>query len=111
MPEGNCELCKGDGRVETDNKGPIVDCPLCYPEEKKESGGLGEFVDKTLTIPALKLAASDHYQAYHREKDAYDCGHSLAEEVSPKMAHHKRRFNELMDKLADLDPECPGVRL
>lgn len=27
-----CEHCNGDGQIETDNNGPIVDCPVCDGE-------------------------------------------------------------------------------
>jgi len=31
-----CQYCDGEGRIETDNNGPIVDCPLCSPEPEWE---------------------------------------------------------------------------
>ena len=32
--EEGCDYCGGDGRVETDNNGPIGPCPVCRPKEE-----------------------------------------------------------------------------
>jgi len=66
---------------------------------------------RSCKIAILKFRAGKHYRAYHAACDNLPCGRSIAEVVSSKVMEHKRKFNQLMDELAALDPECPTTRL
>lgn len=33
MNKTECQYCDGEGQIETDNNGPIVDCPICRPDK------------------------------------------------------------------------------
>jgi hypothetical protein len=62
-------------------------------------------------IKNLKGIAKSHYVAYCLMADKYDCGLKLTEYLLPDMIYHKIKFNEAMDKLAELDPDTPKTRL
>lgn len=62
-------------------------------------------------IQRLKRKARSHYKAYHRELDSMSCGKHMAEQMNPRVYEHKNAFNNTMDELAKLDPDCPKERL
>ena len=62
-------------------------------------------------IDRLKRQAREAYTAYYAKVDKYSCGAALAEHVHPRVYPNKVAFNEAMDKLAKLDPNCPTTRL
>jgi len=62
-------------------------------------------------IEKLKKIARDEILAYDNILGEYSCGASLAEHMSPRLFHHKIKFNETMDKLSKIDPDTPTFRL
>ena len=74
-------------------------------------GKLNSFVRESVTIPALKMAAREHYLAYEKAVGGMACGRALAEHISNDAVTHKAKFNKIMGKLAELDPNCPSIRL
>lgn len=72
---------------------------------------INDFVNETMIIPALKLAARQHLNAYDSLIGDLSCGRSLGEHIRPEAAVHKEKFNAVMDRLARIDPECSEFRL
>lgn len=66
---------------------------------------------KNKNLEGLKRKAERYYILYYKEADKYDCGLSLAENISPTMVQYKTAFNEIMDELAKIDPSAPDFRL
>ena len=66
---------------------------------------------KKLNASRLKMQAGHHYQEYHKILDDLSCGKHLGEHISGRATNHKIKFNEIMDKLATIDPDCPKHRL
>lgn len=83
--------------------------------QSRSNVGLGselqDYMRELLTIPALKLAAKKHYEAYEKATCGMSCGKALAEHICSTVTTHKLAFNATMDKLAKIDPSCPGFRL
>ena len=72
---------------------------------------LSDFIRETTVIPALKCAAKKHYDGYQKAVGRLSCGRALAENVSSEVLEHKIKFNEIMDRLSEIDPKCPEFRL
>lgn len=62
-------------------------------------------------LARLKRQARRHYTRYQTARNHLDCGASMAECVSLRVAEHKIAFNECMDRISKLDPSCPAGRL
>lgn len=37
LNKSECQYCDGEGRIETDNNGPIGDCPVCNSDKKQSA--------------------------------------------------------------------------
>lgn len=59
----------------------------------------------------LKNKAAMLYCEYQKQVAPYDCGAALAQYINPDIAKTAAEFDEVMDKLAALDPMCPAFRL
>ena len=66
-------------------------------------------IAQELRIVAMKRKARRLLTA-HRQMAGGDSG-VLAAYVSPSLARTAQRFNDTMDRLAQLDPACPRDRL
>lgn len=66
---------------------------------------------KSARIVRLKARARSQYLSYFYELDKMDCGIHMAEMMNPRVAQCKAAFNQTMDELAKLDPNCPTKRL
>lgn len=62
-------------------------------------------------VKTLKRKARGFYSTYKAEQAKYDCGSAISEVINPRLATAKLKFNETMDKLAEIDPTCPKKRL
>jgi hypothetical protein len=65
----------------------------------------------TLRIARLKSLARQHYIAYQNTVEGMSCGRALADHVSALARSHADKFNDIMDKLAKIDPSTPTSRL
>jgi hypothetical protein len=68
-----------------------------------------QLLDKA-RIGYLKAIAKDNYIAYFHTFSG-GAGHALSEVISRDKMTYKQKFNETMDELAKLDPNCPKERL
>ena len=59
----------------------------------------------------LLFKARKLYRQYHEDLDRFSCGKELAEHISPVAFRLKTQFNETLDELAKIDPNCPTTRL
>lgn len=59
----------------------------------------------------LMAQARRALQQFHAEGEGYDCGAELLKTINPRASEAAREFNELMDRLALIDPDCPETRL
>lgn len=67
---------------------------------------------KKARIAYLKSRLRSAYRAYLHTSDCLDCGTALAAHMSPEAARLRLRCNQLLDRLAKLDPEnCPISRV
>lgn len=73
--------------------------------------GLRECMQQMLMIPALKLEARKHYEAYEKVVGEMTCGRSLAKHISVEAARHSEAFNAAMERLSAIDGNCPKFRL
>jgi hypothetical protein len=62
-------------------------------------------------VARLKLRARREYESYANERDKYDCGASMAHHVNPRLNELAEAFNNTMDVLSRVDPECPKSRI
>ena len=63
-------------------------------------------------LARLKRKAKKALIAYRAIADEADCGGTLLQEISGRAARAARHFNEAMEALEKLDPDCPqGQRL
>lgn len=62
-------------------------------------------------IAKLKAEATSTLRQLDRLMDTYDCGLHMIEYLNPEVGKYRRLFNETMDKLTKLDPNCPKDRL
>lgn len=63
-----------------------------------------------IQITYLKRKTRRSYIKYYKARDKLSCGEQLAD-AFPSVAEHKNRFNALMDRLAEIDPDTPVMRL
>lgn len=68
-------------------------------------------VQNSLRVKQLKREAARYYREYMRVTAPYDCGKFMAEYFHPEATTFRKLFNATMDKLAELDPDCPKERL
>ena len=60
-------------------------------------------------IKKLKEQAKGYY--YGAMDNPYDCGLNLLQNISSYNAEMRNKFNETMDKLAEIDPNTPATIL
>lgn len=60
---------------------------------------------------ALKAEARKQYLRFRTLTSAYDCGAALASYINPEVERARQAFNQIMDRLAVIDPNCPKGRL
>ena len=58
-------------------------------------------------IARLKSLAKKHYEAYRDTGSDYDCGLEMARQLRPSISRHAVQYNNTMEKLEELDPDCP----
>jgi len=66
-------------------------------------------MNKEKQIQKLKERAKGYYLG--AMDNPYDCGYSLLGNISTHNINMKTKFNEIMDQLAELDPNTPKTRL
>ena len=66
---------------------------------------------KQLKIHLSKRRAKRHYLLATTIPDHLNCGRNLAEHLRPEMGVSKRKFNRLMDRLAELGEPVTEQRL
>lgn len=68
---------------------------------------LSSFFKNQDEISELKGQMAKKYTKFKRVLSAYDCGLTLALNISSELAALKREIDEIYEKLKKLDPSCP----
>ena len=63
------------------------------------------------TTERLKKRARKAYSEFLDATKHLDCGNNLAVHISGDANSAALEFNRIMDKLAEIDPNCPKARL
>ena len=67
---------------------------------------------ESVEIYIVKRKARLYYHDYIKLIAAYDCGHSMIDQITGgKASRYKDRFDNQMGKLRELDPDAPASRL
>lgn len=55
----------------------------------------------------LKAVARRNYKRFHTLLQDHDCGIALLKEVCPEARWAAQRYNDAMNELRRVDPQCP----
>ena len=63
---------------------------------------------RAMRINHLKQRAKRLLLSIQRRSGEMDCGAALADHIRPDLSRMERKFSDVMDELARLDPEAPS---
>jgi len=67
-------------------------------------------IKSNMKIKYLKYQLKSNYSNMRSIGNSYDCGHTLAKEISVDYSEVCRTVNKILDELALIDPATPTTR-
>jgi hypothetical protein len=66
---------------------------------------------KKIRIAFLKHRVRKYYHRYCNLIDQYSCGNALSEYISADVSLAKKKVNDSLDELSEIDPSCTEWRI